>query len=166
MLKRNLDSTGAPEQERFAALIEAHKGIAGKVCRAYCKSPDERADLTQEIVLQAWRSFGSFDASRCLFSTWLYRVALNTAISSLRKESRRPQTGPLVADVASPAAESVEIQMLYSFIERLDLLNRALVLLYLDGNSHEEIASILGTTATNAATRIGRLKQRMKEEMG
>src|SRR5690349_11632993 len=77
-------------QERFQAQVEAHKKILYKVCNSYCKNRDDREDLAQEIILQLWRSFGTFDA-RCLFSTWMYRIALNVAISFTRREGTRNQ---------------------------------------------------------------------------
>lgn len=160
---------GAPHtQAQFADLLEAHKGILYKICRVYCPHPDSREDLAQEIVLQLWRSFLSYDGSRCRFSTWMYRVALNIAISAHRRESARIRhlsPDPLLDIAAAVSAETVEVRMLYDMIERLEPLNRALLLLYLDGNSYAEIAEILGIRETNVATRLSRLKERMKQEM-
>ena len=156
------------DQGRFATLLEAHKGIVYKVCRAYCAVPDQLEDLAQEIMLQLWRSFGSFDESRCKFSTWMYRVALNTAISHHRSRKRTPAAIPITFEIieisADREAEPTEVRMLYAFIERVEPLHRALLLLYLDGNSHQETAAVLGISESNVATKLARLKQRMKEE--
>jgi RNA polymerase sigma factor (sigma-70 family) len=155
-------------QERFQDLVEEHKKILYKVCNSYCRNQDHREDLAQEIIIQLWRSFRSFDA-RCQFSTWMYRIALNVAISFYRRENTRAQY-VLSDDVRllntrdETADQSAEIQSLYQFIEGLDPLNKALVLLYLDGNSYREIADVLGITETNVATKISRLKQAMRQE--
>ena len=155
-------------QERFQTLVDQHKKILYKVCNSYCRNHDDREDLAQEIIVQLWRSFGSFD-TRCLFSTWMYRIALNVAISFYRRENTRARyvlsdQERLLNASDETANQSVEIQSLYQFIEGLDPLNKALVLLYLDGNSYQEIADVLGISETNVATKISRLKQTMKRE--
>ncbi len=154
------------DQGRFATLLEAHKGIVYKVCRAYCPVRDQLEDLAQEIALQLWRSFPSFDENRCKFSTWMYRVALNTAISHHRSRRRTPEATPITFEISADRdAEPTEVRMLYAFIERVEPLHRALLLLYLDGNSHQETAAVLGISESNVATKLARLKQRMKEEL-
>lgn len=145
-----------------------HKGILYKICNSYCRNTDDRDDLAQEIAIQLWRSFGTFD-ERCRFSTWMYRVALNVAISFYRRESTRTRYA-LSADerlldaIDETASQSEDMAILYQFIERLDPLNKALVLLYLDGNSYQEIGEVLGISETNVATKISRLKKTMKQE--
>jgi RNA polymerase sigma-70 factor (ECF subfamily) len=124
--------------------------------------------LAQEIAIQLWRSFDSFD-DRCRFSAWMYRIALNVAVSFYRRENTRTQfalsdSERLLSAVDETAKHPEEIQALYQFIDRLDALNQALVLLYLDGNSYLEIAEILGISETNVATKIGRLKKTMRQE--
>ncbi len=153
---------------RFQTLVEEHKKILYKVCSSYCRSRDDREDLAQEITVQLWRSFGTFD-DRCRFSTWMYRIALNVAISFYRRESTRthsllPADACLLEEIPDTASQPEEIMLLYQFIERLDPLNKGLLLLYLDGYSYREIAEVLGITETNVATKIGRLKQTMKQE--
>ena len=158
----------SPElQDRFQALIDEHKKILYKVCNSYCRNREDREDLAQEIVIQLWRSFGTFD-ERCRFSTWMYRVALNVAISFYRRESTR--TRHVISDeqhLMDAADETQsrpdEIRLLYELIEGLDPLNKALALLYLDGNNYEEIASVLGISETNVSTKINRLKISMHE---
>jgi len=156
-------------QERFQSLIDEHKKILYKVCNLYCKNRDDREDLAQEIAVQLWRSFGSFD-ERCQFSTWMYRIALNVAISFYRRENTRARyvlsdNERLLNAIDETASQSEEIQVLYRFIEGLDALNRALVLLYLEGNSYLEMSEVLGISETNVATKIGRLKKTMRQEV-
>jgi RNA polymerase sigma factor (sigma-70 family) len=157
--------TTRERQERFQTFIEEHKKILYKVSNSYCRNRDDREDLAQEITVQLWRSFSSFDERR-RFSTWMYRVALNVAISFCRRESTRARyllsdSEPLL-EVASEPAPADDVVALNQYIEGLDPLNKALVLLYLDGNSYREIAEVLGITETNVATKINRLKQGAK----
>lgn len=156
-------------QERFQALLDDHKKILYKVCNSYCRNRDDREDLAQEIVIQLWQSFRSFD-DRCRFSTWMYRICLNVAISFYRRETTRTRyvlsdEDHLLNAIDETANQSDDIQVLYQFIAALDPLHKALVLLYLDGNSYLEIADVLGITETNVATKISRLKQTMKQTM-
>ncbi len=155
-------------QENFQLLVDEHKKILYKVCNSYCRNHDDREDLAQEILVQLWRSFGTFDG-RCLFSTWMYRIALNVAISFYRRENTRTRyvlsdQERLLSASDETINQPVEMQSLYQFIERLDPLDKALVLLYLDGNSYQEIADVLGISETNVATKISRLKQTMRQE--
>jgi RNA polymerase sigma-70 factor, ECF subfamily len=155
-------------QKTFQDLVGQHKKILYKVCNAYCRDPDLREDLAQEILFQLWRSFDKFDG-RCQFSTWMYRIALNVAISFFRTESTRARhvvsdEQRLLDAAIEPARQPEEIRLLYDFIAELDPLSRALIVLYLDGNRYPEIAEILGISETNVATRISRLKSRMKHE--
>jgi RNA polymerase sigma-70 factor (ECF subfamily) len=155
-------------QLTFQNLVEEHKKILYKVCNSYCRDRGSREDLAQEIMIQLWRSFGRFDG-RCRFSTWMYRIALNVAISFYRSESVRKRhviSGDrhLLETAAETESQPEEIRLLYRFIEGLDPLNKALLLLYLDEHSYREIADVLGITETNVATKINRLKSRMKRE--
>jgi RNA polymerase sigma factor (sigma-70 family) len=155
-------------QERFQGLVEEHKKILYKVCQSYCRNPGDRDDLAQEIIVQLWRSFHVFD-ERLRFSTWMYRIALNVAISFYRREKVRvrhviPGSEHLLEAVGETAGRSEEVQVLYQWIAELDPFNKALVILYLDGNSYQEIADILGISETNVATKISRLKQAMRQK--
>jgi RNA polymerase sigma factor (sigma-70 family) len=161
--------TTPERQEKFQTLVDAHKGILYKVCHSYCRNRDNRDDLAQEIVVQLWRSFGTFD-ERFRFSTWMYRIALNVAISFYRRETMRTRhvlsAGERIFEaIDETESQSEEIGLLHQLIERLEPLNKALVLLYLDGNSYREIAEVLGITETNVATKVSRLKQTMKREL-
>ena len=128
--------------------MDEHKKILYKVCYSYCRNRDDREDLAQEIIVQLWRSFGSFE-EHVRFSTWMYRIALNVAISFYRRENTR--TRHVLSDeekvlnaIDETENQSAEVQALYEFIEELEPLNKALILLYLDGNSYSEIADVVG----------------------
>ncbi len=158
-------------QMRFQALLTAHRGIVLKVAYTYCRREADRDDLVQEICTELWRSFGRYDASRP-FSTWMYRVALNVAISQVRRAaSRRLPLASLDGEEATrvPAPSALEpderLADLDRVIARLDPLDRALALLYLEERSYREIADILGVTQTNVATKISRLKQRIRNDL-
>ena len=157
-------------QERFQTLVDEHKKILYKVCNSYCRDRDARDDLAQEIIIQLWRSFDKFD-ERYRFSTWMYRIALNVAISFYRRENTRTRyvisdEEHLLEAIDETENQPEDIRLLYQFIEGLDPLNKALVLLYLDGNNYREIADVLGISETNVATKINRLKNKMKQELG
>jgi RNA polymerase sigma factor (sigma-70 family) len=164
-------TTRADVEAEFAALLESHRGIVFKVAATYCRNQADREDVAQEIITQLWRSFPKFDATRT-FSTWMYRIALNVAISFVRSNSSRErhtvaldETHDVEDATAEPAERDETILLLYAFIDRLDSLNRALLLLYLDEYSYRDISGILGITETNVATKISRLKQRFAREM-
>jgi RNA polymerase sigma-70 factor (ECF subfamily) len=155
-------------QERFLNLMEDHKKILYKVCHSYCRNPGDRDDLAQEIIVQLWRSFAGFD-ERVRFSTWMYRIALNVAISFYRRESVRtrhvvPGSEHLLEAIGETEDRSEEVGLLYRWIEELDPLNKALVILYLDGNNYQETAAILGISETNVATKISRLKETLRQK--
>jgi len=158
-------------QRQFESLLQEHRGIVFKVASIYARGSEDRSDLAQEIAVQLWRSFASFDAARAKFSTWMYRVALNMAISHARQAERDKRLEPLDAahlelpgdaDVSQP---DERLAALYAFIGQLDPLNRALILLYLEDRSHAEIAQVLGISETNVATKIGRIKQRLRGQI-
>lgn len=160
--------TRRPNQERFLVLLDEHKKILYKVASSYCRNPEDRRDLEQEIVAQLWRSFDRYDESY-KFSTWMYRIALNVAISFSRSETRRSRrTVPAgesileIADTREGAEPDADLQILRRLIAQLDELDRALILLYLDGNRYDVIAEILGISETNVGTKIGRIKQRLR----
>ena len=136
-----------------------------RVVRTYCRHRDDQQDLAQEIRVELWRAFPKYDESRS-FSTWMYRIALNVAISWTRRTAvRHRHTTPLTDAGAEPAtsAPTEEIQTLYRLIDGLDPLNRALLLLYLEDLSHAEIGEVLGITPNNVAVKLGRLKQRLRD---
>jgi RNA polymerase sigma-70 factor, ECF subfamily len=163
------ESTG---QAHFGELIERHRGIVFKVANTYAFHTDDRADLAQEISAQLWRAFPGYDAGRP-FSTWMYRIALNVAISHVRSTTRQGMQSVRldesvhdIADENGPDHEAdQQVRALHRFIAQLDTLNRALLLLYLEDQSYREIAEILGISETNVATKLSRLKQRIRNEI-
>jgi len=159
-------------QDEFGQLLHAHRKIVFKVANTYARHAEDRADLAQEIAAQLWRAFPGFDRQRT-FSTWMYRIALNVAISHVRSQTQRQRHAvPLdeqlhdIADDNGPDHEADErVRALHRFLAQLDPLNRALLLLYLEDRSTREIADILGISQTNVSTKIGRLKQRIRSDI-
>jgi len=166
------DMGGKADQQRFEALWREHRGIVLKVASVYARHAEERLDLAQEIGAQLWRSFAAFDERKAKFSTWLYRIALNVAISHLRRAGGEAGRFEPLHDwhletiAGEPAAEPDErLAALHAFIGELDALNRALILLYLEDRSYAEIVEVLGISATNVATKINRIKQKLRGRM-
>ncbi|MHB1047332.1 MAG: RNA polymerase sigma factor [Thermoanaerobaculia bacterium] len=161
--------TEPARQDRFLTLLDEHRKILFKVASSYCRSTADRQDLVQEMVVQLWRSFDRYD-ERYRFSTWMYRIALNVAISFYRGEARRsrfhvPAADTLLevpAEEPGSAARDDDLRLLQHFIEQLDELDRALVVLYLDGNRYDTIAEVLGISQTNVGTKISRIKQKLR----
>jgi RNA polymerase sigma-70 factor (ECF subfamily) len=126
----------------------------------------DKEDLFQEIILQAWKSYNTF-RGESLFSTWLYRVALNTALTFFKKEKKRPrtihtETFPEQIEYTSPAEE--QIKVMYNAIGHLSKIDKALIMLYLEEYTYSEIAEILGITANNVAVKVNRIKDKLKEQ--
>lgn len=151
----------------FQKLIEEHKGILLKVARTYCQNEDDRIDLIQEMSIQIWRSLDKYK-EQCKISTWMYRVALNVAISFYRKNAKRHEnTDPLneeLFQITEPDNQETEAQLvlLERFIQELNDLDKALMLLYLEDKSYFEIAEILGISPSNVGTKISRIKGKLK----
>jgi RNA polymerase sigma factor (sigma-70 family) len=156
----------------FLQLIQDHKGILFKISNSYCRNRDDREDLMQEIIYQLWKSAGGFDTNR-KFSTWMYRIALNVAISYYRQQRR---SGLRIAfggelhlmEMADDSAETdtdEKIGMLQRFISDQNELDKALMILYLEERPYREIAEILGITETNVATKLSRIKGRLKQHL-
>ncbi len=166
--------TARQHQQRFEALLDEHRGIVFKVAGLYSRNAADREDLVQEISVQLWRSFGRYDERQAKFSTWLYRIALNVAISQVRRQrwSEADRFEPLqthhletVGGGEAMPEPDERLGALYAFIGQLDPLNRALILLYLEDRGYAEIAEILGISETNVATKISRIKQKLRGQM-
>jgi RNA polymerase sigma-70 factor (ECF subfamily) len=151
----------------FAALLDEHRRLVFKVAHTYARGAADVEDLAQEIAAQLWRAFPAYDRAR-RFSTWMYRIALNVAISWLRAEApRRRRSVPYDAGLHEPVADATVDddegrRLLRGFIDSQDALNRAVLLLYLEEHSCAEMSEILGVTETNLTTKIHRLKERLR----
>ncbi len=157
----------AKDQE-FTRLIQENKRIIYKICNSYCSDKDDRDDLAQEIIYNLWKSFNSFDPA-FKFSTWMYRIALNVAISFYRREKKFKNHDPImegliVFEETREDKTGVEknLELLQGFINELKEVDKAVILLYLDDRSHREISEITGFTETNVATRINRIKDKLR----
>lgn len=168
-----VNMTATDRHDAFSELLQRHRGIVFKVANTYARLAEDRDDLAQEIAAQLWHAYPNYDPARS-FSTWMYRVALNVAISHVREQSvrRRHDAVPLdedIHDVADAGAidheQAQHIRLLQGFIHRQAPLERALLLLYLEDRPQREIAEILGITESNVSTKIGRLKQRIRDEL-
>ncbi len=154
-------------QERFQFLLKDHERIVFKVVNTYARNAEDQSDLSQEIAVQLWRAFRGYDESR-KFTTWMYQIALNVAISwSRRARTRDRFTVPISDSHLAPesAAQSDDVRILRQLIAGLDELNRALLLLYLEERPHAEIAEIVGISVANVATRISRIKDQLRKQV-
>ncbi len=154
----------------FLSVIESNKGIIYKVANAYCKDKDDRKDLVQEIILKLWHAFETYN-NAFKHTTWIYRIALNTAISKYRKEKIKAKyfvpvsTSFIELEDQPPAIDSERrLSLLQQFIAELKELDKALMLLYLEEKSHKEIAEIIGISESNVGTKINRIKNLLKEK--
>lgn len=154
-------------EQEFGRLIHEHQGIIHKVCRVYGRTKTEREDLFQEILIRLWKGLPSFREEAKL-STWLYRVALNTAISEQRKWKRRIRFDPLPEqplpspDTAASEEEGAQIDALYRGIEQLKPVEKAIILLYLEEKSYQEIAEITGLSKSNVSVRLVRIRRKLE----
>ena len=152
-----------PDKNNFISLINEHKNIIRKVCFLYVKADMEREDMFQEIVLQAWKSFPSFKGN-AKFSTWLYKVALNTTITFVRKTKRSVvvTTDTLPDTTGLDNVTEEQTKAMYRAIEDLSKIEKALIMLYLDDYSYNDIGDILGIKANNVAVKILRIKEKLR----
>lgn len=156
-------------EREFSQLVKDNQGLIIKVSRLYTNSPEDEQDLFQEIVLQLWRSYDTF-RGQSKISTWMYRVALNTAITLFRKKTKSPQTDELMDYhhrdyVEDDDEKQQEISLLYKVVKMLPKMERAIVMMYLDDLPYREIAETLGISEVNARVKMNRLKKTLKELM-
>ena len=152
-------------KKSFSELIEKHQAIIHKITMVYESAWSDREDLFQEICLQLWLSYPNF-REEAKFSTWMYRVALNTAISNVRKEKKKPLFAPLresdgITEDRSDEKEKVKI--LYRAISKLNRIDKAIILLWLEEKNYEEIAAIMGTSKKNVSVKLVRIKRKLEE---
>ncbi|MBS1603377.1 MAG: sigma-70 family RNA polymerase sigma factor [Bacteroidetes bacterium] len=157
------------KKQAFLQVIEKNKALLYKVAGFYTDSPQDREDLFQEIVYQLWKSFESFNNASGI-STWMYRVAMNTAIYFLRKSQRRPPVVSMreeLLEIPEPDETSMDqrFRTLHEHIKGLNLLEKGIVMLYLEGKSYEEIAGLIGISSSNVGTRLSRIRERLKKQI-
>lgn len=163
-------SDAAARKQRFAALLQTHQGLLRRLAWGFSRSAADRADLMQDMATQLWAVFPRWDEARP-FSTWAYRVALNVALGQARAPyDATSHAEPLddsadIACVAQDPMQSAEIAQLQRLLLALEPLNRALLLLYLDGLSYRDIGEVLGLSESNVGVRINRLKQRLRAQL-
>lgn len=167
----NAKSSGklSAKEKEFAKLIKDNQGLVIKVSRLYTNSREDEEDLFQEIVLQLWRSYDTFKGDSKI-TTWMYRVALNTAITLFRKKTRAPQTDELMdfhhrTYLEDDDDKQQQISLLYKVVKMLPNVERAIVTMYLDDLPYRDIAENLGITEVNARVKMNRLKKTLKELM-
>ena len=151
-------------ENEFARIVREHKGTIYTVCYMFSKDEDEVADLFQDIHVNLWKGVEGFRGDSSV-RTWVYRVSLNTCISADRKKKRRGETVPLSIDINlfEDSGEDVkQIRMLQSRISRLGPFDRAIVLLWLENLSYDEIGAIVGITAKNVSVRLFRIKEQLR----
>jgi RNA polymerase sigma factor (sigma-70 family) len=156
----------------FAQAIAEHRRLIARIAASYARTAEDRRDLAQDILLQLWRAWPRFEPSRAKLTTWMYRIALNVAISSLRRPAaaqadravaldERALAAALATVPAGPAdadAGDAQLARLHAAIATLAPLDRALVVLHLEGHAHARIAEILGLGESNVATKLSRLR--------
>ncbi|MFP4041229.1 MAG: RNA polymerase sigma factor [Bacteroidales bacterium] len=156
------------KREEFLGLISRHQHLIRKVAAIYYKNPEDQEDAFQEILVNLWKAYPTFEG-RSKISTWIYRVALNTVLTNLRKATNRVyhnQTDAEVPENFSTHEEhdfSEEISVLYKAIEHLSDIEKAVIMLYMEEKSYDDIADIMGMTRTNVGVKISRIKKKLKK---
>lgn len=157
-------------ESKFLADFESNQNIVHKVCRIYTTNQDAHKDLFQEITIQLWKNYSKF-RGEAKFSTWMYRVALNTAISLYRKSSKRVRTQDIseidfkIESKEFDDTEELQLKSLYQAIRTLNDIDRALIFLYLEDKPYREIAATLGISEVNARVKMNRAKDKLKKTL-
>jgi RNA polymerase sigma-70 factor, ECF subfamily len=158
------------EEHKFVNLINEHQGLIHKVCIMYEHDSELRNDLFQEIVLQLWKSFSSF-RGEAKITTWMYRIALNTAISGFRKQTRKVKTEDIhekhfnISDTGGRDEREEDFQKLQWAIRQLSEIERAMIMMALEEVPYEEIAETIGITQNNVRVRMNRIREKLKKLM-
>lgn len=152
-------------EREFLSMIEENKKTIYKVSLMYSDDSEHQQDIYQDIIVNLWTAFPNFrgDSKR---STWVYRIALNTCVSELRRKNAKPLTTPLTYDIEQLMDDDggyrEQVKQLYNLINRLSQLERAIILLWLDEKSYDEIAAILGISSSNVGVKINRIKEKLR----
>ena len=158
-----------PTSEEFTLLIQNNRAVISKICCLYMNTQADREDLHQEIMLQLWRSFSSFEGKAAV-STWVYKVALNTAITFLKKNKKQPEVFEACKVFYDEQENDAELNekltrftLMQKAISQLSRIDKALITLYLEDKSYDDISEIMGITSGNARVKIMRLKEKLKQ---
>lgn len=155
-------------ESTFEEVLEEHSALIRKVCQFYADTEQDLEDNIQEVALQLWKSFPTFEG-RSKLSTWIYRVALNVCLSQLRLKKKRPLTTELPPHLKSENKNNHEYferkKSLHKAIRELGELDRAIIIQYLDGFSYREIAEIMGISISHVGVKIHRIKKELKEKI-
>ena len=155
-------------ENKFLTDFEANQNIVHKVCRIYTTNQDAHNDLFQEITIQLWKNYSKF-RGEAKFSTWMYRVALNTAISLYRKSTRTVKTQDIsdftykIQSSEYDDTEEQQLKLLYKAIHKLNDIDKALIFLYLEDKAYKEISQTLGISEVNARVKMNRAKDKLKK---
>ncbi|MDN5201939.1 sigma-70 family RNA polymerase sigma factor [Fulvivirgaceae bacterium BMA10] len=156
-------------EDKFIEVVKENEGIIFKITTVYTNNADDQKDLYQEIVIQLWTAFRRF-RNEAKVSTWIYRIALNTAITRIRKEKRKGDQVPIdqailnYTENTNPEFEE-RLKILYRSIEALQELDKGIILLFLEDKSHEEISKIIGLSVSNVGTRLSRIRKKIKSQI-
>lgn len=155
-------------EHKFVKQLEENQNIVHKICRLYTNDKDSHNDLFQEITIQLWKAFPKFRGDS-KFSTWMYRVALNTAITLYRKSKRRVQTQDFEGvsfKISSEAYDDTveeQLKLMYTAVKTLNDIDKALVFLYLEDKNYREISDTLGISEVNARVKMNRIKNKLRD---
>lgn len=152
-------------EKEFEQLVRKHKSTIYAVCYMFSDDNDEVADLFQDILINLWKGFGSF-REESKIETWIYRVSMNTCISADRKKKKQGERVPLTMDIDlfdESDSERKQIQQLYRRIHNLALVDRAIVMLWLEGLSYDEIGDVIGISPKNVSVKLVRIKEQLKQ---
>jgi len=157
------------QEDHFLEVIEENKRLIFKIANSYCKDSEDRKDLVQEIVLQLYKAFPKYNDTYAI-TTWIYRIALNISISFYRKEKSRKKTTENYKNVIELADDSEDFKneqskLLYGFIDNLNSIDKAIIILFLEGRKNKEIAEVMGFSISNVSTRMNRIKSKLSSNV-
>lgn len=153
-------------EQEFLSLIDKHKGILYKVAKMYMDDVEDQHDLMQEITLQLWKSYGRFEGN-AQFSTWMYRVSLNTALTYFKQEKKKTEKYTFLENIdrveeQDSGEKETQLELFYRAVHELNKVEKALIFLFLEGQSHKEIGENLGITEGNARVKLNRTKDKLQ----
>jgi RNA polymerase sigma-70 factor (ECF subfamily) len=157
------------KEELFITAVKENEGFIVKIASAYTNNSEDKNDLIQEIIYQLWKSFDTFNQHSKL-STWIYRVALNVAIHQLKKTKKRVLTVPIDKKLLNHqevenSKEEENWKIFRQHIDKLNLLDKGIILLYFDNKSYDEIAEVIGISASNVGTKLSRIKEKLRTQI-